>query len=90
MDTYDFALRGGLESEGIIVPEVLLGGEGEFYDILYCADIIGADVHLLELLPVEWYIMIDIIHHLVQALPLHRAHLVARHRFFVFVPNHRL
>ena len=43
----NLALRSCLQAEGIVVAQILLGGEGEFPDILYRLDVIRTDIHFL-------------------------------------------
>ena len=88
VDADDFALGSGLEAEGIVVPEVLLGREGEFHDVVDGPDVIRREVHLLELVAVEGDVVIDVLHDLVEAFALERAPFVAAHAFFVGVPDH--
>ncbi len=51
-------------------------------------DIVRRQIHFLQLVAVEGYVVINILHNLVKAFTLERAHLVATHAFFVGVPNH--
>ena len=88
VDADDFALRGGLQAEGIIVPQILLGREREFHDIIDRADVAWGEVHLLELVAVERDIVVDILHNLVQPLALQLSHLLAAHALFGGIPNH--
>ena len=84
----DFALRGSLQTEGVVVAQVLLGGEGQLLDILDGLDVVRADVQLLEFITIERHIVVDILHDFVQSFALERAHLVAAHAFFIRIPNH--
>ena len=84
----DLALRRCLQAEGVVIAQVLFGGEGQLLDVLDGLYVIGADVQLLQLVAVEGHIMIHILHDLVETFALERAHLVAAHAFLVRVPNH--
>ena len=88
METDDLAHRSGLKAGGIVVTQVLLGREGELYDIVDGGDVIGGKVSLLKFMTVERDVVIYIVHYLVQALALEFAHLLARHGLFVGVPDH--
>ena len=88
VDADDFALRGSLQAEGVVVAQVLLRGEGQLADILDGLYVVGADVQLLQLMAIEGHVVVDVLHDFVQAFALERAHLVAAHTFFVRVPDH--
>ena len=88
MHAYDLALRCGLQAKGIVVTKVLLCREGQFLNVLDGLDVIGTNVHLLQLVAVERDIVIHVLHDFVKSLTLARAHLVATHTFFVRIPNH--
>ena len=88
MDANDFTLRGRLQAERIVVPEILLGGEGKLHDIIDGADVIGGEVHFLQLMAVERDVVIHILHNLVEAFALERAHFIAAHALFVGIPDH--
>ena len=74
---------------GIIMLLSLLGGERKLDDVVYRIDVVGSDVALLKLGTIERHVMIDIVHDLVQALPLKLPALVAWHAFFILVPDHK-
>ena len=88
VDADNLALGSRLQAKGIVVPKVLLGGERQFYDVIDGADIVRCQIHLLQLVAVEGYVVVNILHNLVKAFALERAHLVATHTFFVGIPNH--
>ncbi len=69
MDPHDLALRGRLEAEGIVVPQILFGGEGETDDVIDRLDIIRPDVPFLQFLSIEGDIVLDICHDLEQPFP---------------------
>ena len=58
MNTDNLALRHRLKTEGVLVTQVVLGGKGQFVDILYTLDILGFDTHLIHLPAVEGHIFI--------------------------------
>ena len=84
----NLALRGSLQTEGVVVAQVLLGGEGQLLDVLDGLDIVRTDIQLLEFITIERHIVVDILHNFVQSFALERAHLVATHAFFIRIPNH--
>ena len=86
----NLALRSGLQTEGIVVAQVLLRGEGQLLDVLYGLNVIRANVQLLQFITVEGHVMVHVLYNLVKSLTLERAHLVAAHTFFVRIPNHCL
>ena len=88
MDADNLALGSRLQAEWIIVAKVLLGGERQLDNIIDGPDIVRRQIHFLQLVAVEGYVVINILHNLVKAFTLERAHLVATHAFFVGVPNH--
>ena len=88
METYNLAHRGGLQTGGIVVTQVLLCRKREFDDVVDGSDVVRGKVHLLHLMTVERDVVVHIVHHLVQALALKLAHLLTRHSFLIGVPDH--
>ena len=88
VNTDNLTLRSRLKAEGIVVAQVLLGGEGQLFDVLDGLNVIGADVHLLEFVTVEGHVVIDVFYNLMEPLALQGTHLVAAHAFFIGIPNH--
>ena len=65
MDTDYLALRGGLQSKGIVVAQVLLGSKRQFRDVFDGLNVIGTNVHLLQLIAIERNIMVHILYNFV-------------------------
>ena len=82
--------RCGLQAVGIVVAQVLLGGEGQFCDVVDRMDVGRGDVHGLHLLTVEGHVAVHQSHQFLQPLALQMVHLVAAHALLVLVPNHYL
>ena len=60
----------GDQAEGIGVPQVLLGGEGQLGKVIDGADILGLQAHLVEPLFVQGHMVIAALNHLHQPLGL--------------------
>ena len=88
MDSDNLTHRHCGESEGVVVPEVEFVGEGQLGDVVNTLDVAWFESHLLELLPVEGGVVIDILSHLHQTTALDLTKLFAIHALNAFVPNH--
>lgn len=74
MNTHNLAHRYGTEAEGIIVPQVVLGGKRQFYNIIYTVYVIGSNSQFLHFLTIKRSVMIHTLHSLFEtnALDLRR------------------
>src|SRR5574344_241937 len=78
---HHLALRHSLKSEGIFVPKVVLGGEGQTMDIVDRLDVFGFDTHLVHLAAIEGHLLITSLHCSNQTLCLKLSHGLAVHTF---------
>ena len=60
MHPHDFRFGGSHQPVGIIVAQVLLGGERQFHYIVDAPDVFGHQVHFLHLVPVEGHIVVNV------------------------------
>ena len=77
-----------IESEGVLVTQVILGGEGQFGDVIKALDVLRLDAHLVEFLPVEGYLLIAGLHGLLQSLKLEFLHRLAVHALHSWIVYH--
>ena len=90
MDTHNLSRRSGLKTIGIVITQILLGSEREPDNIVNGIDILGRYVHCLHLVPIERYIMIDILYQFVEPFSLQFPHLLSAHAFLVRIPDHNI
>ena len=88
MDADNLALGSRLQAERIIVAKVLLGGERQLDNVIDGPDIVRRQIHFLQLVTIKGDVVVNILHNLMEAFTLERAHFIAAHAFFVGVPNH--
>ena len=70
MHTNDFAPGSCLQTEGIVVAQVLLRGERQALDVLDGLNIVGAYVEFLQFVPIERNVVVDIRHDFIEPLTL--------------------
>jgi len=70
VETHHAAHGHGKEPEGIVVPEILFGGEGKARQVLQGLDVVGRHPRRIESAPIETHRVIHPLHHLLQALAL--------------------
>ena len=70
MHAHEILLGHRKESEGIIVTEIFLRGEGEFREVGKRPDVVGLDARVVHLLAIGRHLLIDAMHRLLQALEL--------------------
>ena len=88
METDDAAHRDGEQAEGVVVPEVLLRGEGEPFEIVQGFDVVRLDAGLVEGPPVKADGMVDPLDDLLEPLELQGLQHLARQCFELFVVDH--
>ena len=88
MNTHNLAHRYGTEAKGIIVPQVILGGKRQFYNIIYTVYVIGSNSQFLHFLTVKRSVMIHTFHSLFETNALDFTKAFAVHAFDAFIPNH--
>ena len=62
MDAHHLLHGHGEHAEGIIIPDVLFGGEGQVLQVRQGAKVFGFEPHLIQALPVEGHQMVDPFH----------------------------
>ena len=88
MDAANLALRNGLESEGVLITQVVLGGEGKLHDVIDGSDLLRRYAHAIHLLTIERYILVAVLYNFLQAFALQLAHGFAIHTLHFGVVNH--
>ena len=88
MDTDDLTHRHSRKSEGIVIAKIKLVGKWQLDDIVDTFDVTWLQSHLLEFLPIEGCVVIDILRHLDQTTTLDLTKLFAIHALYAFIPNH--
>ena len=88
VQTDDAAHRNGEQAEGVVVPEVLLRGKGELFEIVQGFDVVRLDAGLVEGPPVKAHGMVDPLNHLLEPLELQGLQHLTRQCFKLFVVDH--
>ena len=83
----DDVLHGNSQhAEGVVVPDVILGGEGDVLHIRQDLDLVPAgDARRPQALVVKGHVIVAVIHHAAQALQLERFDIRAPHGLDVFL-----
>ena len=89
MDAHNLGHGHSCQSEGIIITEVELIGKRQLDDIVNALDVTRLQPHLLELLPIEWGVVVHVLCHLDKTTALQFAKLFAVHAFNTLIPNHK-
>jgi hypothetical protein len=88
VETDDAAHRDGEHAEGVVVPEVLLRGEGEPFEIVQGFDVVGCDAGLIEDPPVKADGMVNPLDDLLESLELQGLQHLARQCFEILIVDH--
>ena len=88
MDAHDLVHGGGEHAEGVVVPQVLLGGEGQQLEVGQGADMSGFDSHFVHAAAIEGHQVIDALHHRLQASELYRLQGFPGHSFVFDIAYH--
>ena len=80
--------RRSLQAVRIVITQILLGCEWQFHDVVNALNILGSNVHLLHLVAVERYVVVNVCNKFLESFALQCAHLVTTHTLLVWVPNH--
>ena len=67
MNSHDLVHGRGEHAEGVVVPQVLLGGEGQQLEVGQGADMFGLNPHFVHAAAIEGHQMVDPLHHGLQA-----------------------
>ena len=78
VDAHDLLARHGEHAEGIVVAQVLLGGEGELGEVGQRVEVVGMHAGGVERLPVVGHVVVDVPQRPLQPLELQGGDLVAR------------
>ena len=89
MEADDAAHRDGEHAEGVVVPEILLRGEGEPFQIVQGFDVVRLDAGLVEGPPVKADGMVNPLDDLFEPLELQGLQHLARQCFELLVVDHR-
>ena len=84
----DVVTRHGEQTEGIVIAQVLLFGEGQVLQIGQALDVAGLDTALVEAFAVEGHIGIDTGAKVLQTAQLQGFDIFAGQRFLVDIENH--
>lgn len=84
----DVVTRHGEKTEGIVIAQVLLFGEGQVLQIGQALDVAGLDTALVEAFAVERHIGIDTGAKVLQTAQLQGFDIFAGQRFLVDIENH--
>jgi hypothetical protein len=85
----DILLGCGKELEGVVIPQILFGGEGEQPSVMQGLDVAWLYPPLVELLFLKGILLIDVIDRFLESGELNRLHLATADRFFL-APSHNL
>ncbi len=77
-------------AEGVIVPQVLLGGEGQLLEVGQGADMFRFYSHLVHAPAIEVHQVVDPLHHRLQAFKLQGLQGLPGHGFVLHVSDHRV
>ena len=88
MQADDVVTRHGEKTEGIVIAQVLLFGEGQVLQIGQALDVAGLDTALVEAFAVERHIGIDTGAKVLQTAQLQGFDIFAGQRFLVDIENH--
>ncbi len=79
----------GKHAKRVIVPDILLGGEGHVFQVRQGAEITWFKSHMVQVLAVEGDQMIDPFHHSLEPTELHGLEVFPRQSFVILVTDHR-
>ena len=68
VDSDDLVHGHGEHAEGVVVPQVLLGGEGQQLEVGQGADMFGFHSHFVHAAAIEGHQVVNPLHHRLQAL----------------------
>ena len=88
VDAHDLLHRLSQHAEGIIVPDIILGGKRDVLDIGKRLDLISGYAGLFQPVMIEGDILIAVIHHPLEAFQLERFNFRAAHGFNFFLEKH--
>ena len=88
MDALYLAHRHSLQAKGILVSQVIFGGERQLGYVIYRLDVFGFHAQLVHLPLVEGHLLIAGLDGFSQSLALQGAHFFAAHAFHLRVVNH--
>ena len=89
VDSGDILHRLGEKAEGVVVPDVLLGGEGDVFHVGKLLDLIRRDAALIQPLLIKGNVAVAVIHHPFQPFQLKCFQLLAGHGFQILLKEHR-
>jgi len=88
MNAHHIVHGNGKHAVGIIVPQILFGGEGQPLQIFQTLEVAGADSRFVEFLSIEWHRRIDPLGGYLQTAQLNRFERFAGQGFELDVIDH--
>ena len=86
VDAHDVLHGHGQHAKGVVIPDVVLGGEGDVLDVRQGFYFIPAgDAYLAQALVVERDVVVAVVHHPLQAPQLQGFNIRPLHGFYVFL-----
>lgn len=86
MDAHDVLHGHGQHAEGVVIPDVVLGGEGDVLDVRQGFYLIPTgDAGLAQALVVEGDVVVAVVHHPLEAPQLQGFNIRPLHGFYVFL-----
>ena len=86
VDAHDVLHGHGQHAEGVVIPDVVLGGEGDVLDVRQGFNLIPAgDAGLAQALVVEGDVVVAVVHHPLEAPQLQGFNIRPLHGFYVFL-----
>jgi hypothetical protein len=86
MHSHHLLQRNGKEAEGIVVPQILLFGSGQLYQVLEALDVLWGDARLLEFLLVKGNVFVNLLYNTLEPLQLQLLKLFSLHELQFRLP----
>ena len=87
VDAHDVALGDREEAEGVLLAEVVLGGEGDLFEVVDALDVAGGQAGALEAIAIEGDALVDALDDFAEPLALEVLERASRHGLELRVPD---